>query len=662
MDDASSDLRIGILQAGIVLALVFLGLKLGQLQIARRAEYDRLADTNRFRLTTVDPPRGVMYDRNGQILVRNVPSFSLSVVPAGLPEAEPSLAQLSDRLAVMLNRPQIEAQDGTQVVASAHAADAEGGPHLSTQDVLDRLEDIRLQVDRGEISAHALVPLVGDVPRDVAFVAQEDQAHLPGVVVEITPERQYLEGALLAHWLGYVGPMPGEDVASYLSVPGNDYTPRDQVGLAGIERSFEAVLRGKKGKKHVEVDAFEREMGVLATKPEEPGDSLVLTLDLELQKVATAALQERMDMVGAESGSVVAMNPQTGEILAMVSLPSYDNNLFSGGISAEDYGRLASDPLSPLLNHAIGGEYPPGSTIKIVPASAALEEGVISPQTTFTCEGIMWLPNEFLPDDPALAQPFYCWRKEGHGRVDLSKGLAYSCDIYFYQVGGGFLDAFEGLGLERLGHYSRAFGFGELTGIDLSGEVAGLVPTERWKREMWDANWVTGDTYNVSIGQGYILATPLQELNSVAALANGGTLYRPQVVKQVIDSEGAVVRTFVPEVIRELPVSDKNIQIVREGMRDAVQWGTAILLELDLPEIHAAGKTGTAEFPGERDEEGHLPTHAWFGGFAPFKNPEIAIVVFIADGGQGALESVPVASKVLRHYFQIPDPTPTPVP
>lgn len=291
----------------------------------------------------------------------------------------------------------------------------------------------------------------------------------------------------------------------------------------------------------------------------------------------------------------------------------------------------------------------------------ALEEGVITPRTTFTCGGIMWLPNQFFPNDPTQAQPFYCWRPAGHGVVNLRQGLMQSCDIYFYNVGGGFGD-FKGLGLTRLADYARQFGFGTPTGINLPGEVAGLVPSERWKRENYDANWVTGDTYNMSIGQGYILSTPLQLLNAVAAVANGGTLYRPQVVRQVVDLDGQVVRDYQPQVIRHLPISDGNIQLVREGMRAAVQAGTAILLELDLPQIHAAGKTGTAEFPGERDAEGHLPTHAWFGAFAPYENPEVAIVVFLADGGQGALEAVPVASKILRHYFQVPEPTPTPKP
>jgi penicillin-binding protein 2 len=289
-----------------------------------------------------------------------------------------------------------------------------------------------------------------------------------------------------------------------------------------------------------------------------------------------------------------------------------------------------------------------------------LEEGVINPQTTFTCNGILWLPNHYMPEDSTQAQPFYCWQRAGHGQVNLDRGLALSCDIYFYQVGGGFPDRFEGLGLQRLGDYAHLFGFGQPTGIGLSGEASGLVPTERWKRETWDMNWVTGDTYNVSIGQGYILSTPLQLLNATAAVANGGILYRPRVVHQILNADDEVKEIAQPEVIRELPISSANMERVRQGMRDTVTWGTAN--RLDLGGMEAGGKTGTAEFPGERDEEGHLPTHAWFGGFAPYENPEIAVVVFIADGGQGALEAVPVAAEIMRHHFQIPEPTPIPAP
>lgn len=335
-------------------------------------------------------------------------------------------------------------------------------------------------------------------------------------------------------------------------------------------------------------------------------------------------------------------------MLALVTLPSYDDNLFARGISAEDYKRLIEDPEHPLVNHAIGGQYPPGSTIKPLLAAAALEEGVISPHTRLTCQGTLWLPNKYFPDDPELAQPFYCWLKSGHGSLNVVQALAYSCDIFFYKLGGGFKD-FEGLGLERLTEYAERFGLGQPTGIDLTGETKGLVPTAKWKRINYGENWTTGDTYNISIGQGFILVTPLQLVNATAAIANRGTLYRPQIVYEVRTADGRLVRSFQPEVIRQVGISPQNLEIVRQGLRGAVAWGTA--RRADLPGVAVAGKTGTAQFLGPRDKKGNLPTHAWFTAFAPYENPEVALVVFVAGGGEGSSTAVPIAAQILRYYF-----------
>jgi penicillin-binding protein 2 len=347
------------------------------------------------------------------------------------------------------------------------------------------------------------------------------------------------------------------------------------------------------------------------------------------------------------------MDPQTGAILAMVSLPSYDNNLFARGISADDYGQLSDDPEHPLVNHAISGQYPPGSTFKIVPAAAGLQERVIDRETRLKCEGELLLPNKYFPDDPEKAQVFRCWYKWGHGALNIIDGIAHSCDIYFYQVGGGFED-FSGLGMEELGEYARAFGFGEPTGIALPGESGGLVPDDHWKRVNYGEHWVTGDTYNAVIGQGYVLVTPMQLLNATVAIANGGTLYRPQILYQIIDTEGTTVQGFAPDVIRKVPVSAQNLELVRGGMRAAVTRGTAH--RVNLAEIAVAGKTGTAEYPGPRDEEGNLPTHAWFTAFAPYEEPEIALIVFVSGGHEGAKIAVPIAAKILRVYFGLPQP------
>jgi penicillin-binding protein 2 len=491
---------------------------------------------------------------------------------------------------------------------------------------------------------------------------------LPGVHIQIEPIRQYVSGDVTSHIIGYVGHIPGESVEEYIN---RGYDPNsDRVGLTGVELTFEDELRGHKGRKHIEVDVAGRESRTVGeSELAEPGHNLILTIDLDLQRAMEGALYQGMNAVGSKAGVAIAMNPQTGEILGMVSLPGYDNNLFSKGISVKDYERLSSDPHHPLVNHAISGLYPPGSISKIVPAAAALQEGVVTPEMQFTCEGILWLPNKYFPDDPEQAQPFYCWiYKWGkHGPINLISAIAQSCDIYFYIVSGGFRD-FEGLGLERLADYAYLFGFGERTGIDLPGENVGLVPSRKWKRLAYSEIWVTGDTYNIAIGQGFLLATPLQMLNATAAVANGGTLYRPHIVYQVTDAKGRARRSFAPEVIREIPVSPENLALVREGMRAAVEWGTA--MNAYLPWVSVAGKTGTAEYftdenkdgYPDRDRQGNLPTHAWFTAFAPVEDPEIALVVLVEGGGEGSGTAAPIAAQILQHYFPMPSNTTSPCP
>ncbi|NLG27534.1 MAG: hypothetical protein GX557_06460 [Chloroflexi bacterium] len=362
-----------------------------------------------------------------------------------------------------------------------------------------------------------------------------------------------------------------------------------------------------------------------------------------------------MRVAGSKVGVAIALDPRTGEVLAMVSLPTYDNNLFSGGISVSDYARLNSDPNLPLLNHAISGQYPPGSTFKLVSASAILDDQIVDKNTQLWCGGTMYLPNKYAPENRALDQPFYCWHRAGHGALNIVGALMQSCDIYFYQAVGGFEDL-VGLSYTRLAEYASEFGFGDRTGIDLAGEAPGLIPDDRWKRQTYGENWVTGDTYNAAIGQGYILATPLQVVNMAATVANGGTVYRPQIVYQVTDAQGQVVQDFMPVVTNQLDVSASDLALVQQGMRDAVLYGTA--WGVRLPGLTVAGKTGSAEFASWDeegnlivDEFGYMPTHAWFTCYAPYEDPEIALVVFLEGGGEGSQTAVPVAADILRYYF-----------
>jgi penicillin-binding protein 2 len=433
------------------------------------------------------------------------------------------------------------------------------------------------------------------------------------------------------------------------------YDINDKIGLSGVENIFESDLRGGKGRKLVEVDASGREVRTLAAEPPEPGKNLVLTVDSYLQNAMVEALKAGISKAKARAGATIAMNPQTGEILGLVSYPSFDNNLFANGISTKDYASLIQNKDLPLFNRAISGEYPLGSIFKIVPASAALQEHVVDINTGIVDSGVIWVPNKFYPDDPRLAQPFYGWQRTGLGLMNVTSALAWSSDIYFYEVSGGFGD-FDGLGAQRLSSYALSFGFGAQTGINLPGESKGLVPTDRWKRLTYAQSWVTGDTYNMGIGQGFLLGTPLQILNALSAVANGGTLYKPQIAHALIDSDAHIIKEFQPEVIRKIPVSNANLQLVRDGLRAAVTSGTATAV--NYAAVPISGKTGTAEFPGPRDRAGRLPTHAWFIAYAPADRPTIALVVFVENGGEGSATAVPIAGEILRAYFHLPKDTP----
>jgi penicillin-binding protein 2 len=629
--------------------LVLIG-QLWRLQIDQGAFYRRLADHNRLRRITVPGPRGVIYDRNGHILVRNRPSFVVALVPADLPEDPEEEAAVIHRLAELLDAP-------TEPTAPGKSLPALGGAlprfrlRLSEAEMREHVANARLG------NAYMPVPVATQIDRELAFQVEELRHTLPGVHVIVEPVREYLAGPLMAHLLGYMGPIPEAEADTYAE---KGYSPNDLVGLTGLEYTYEQELRGRAGSRLIEVDVLGREVRTVAEESAPvPGHNLILTIDLTLQTAMEAALRKGLEAAQSKSGVAIAMNPQTGEILGMVSLPSYDNNLFARGIRMEEYTALLHDPKHPLVNHAISGLYPPGSTFKIIPAAGALEEGIINAGTTIYDEGVLWLPNQYFPNDPSQAQPFYCWIHKygrGHGNVNVISALAVSCDVFFYVVAGGYQN-FQGLGIELLNYYAHQFGLGELSGIDLPAENPGLVPDPRWKRINLAESWVTGDTYNMAIGQGFVLATPLQILNATAAIANGGSLYRPQVVRQILDADGNVVRDFQPRLIRQIPVSPENLELVRQGMYAAVHWPNGTGYKANVPGLEVAGKTGTAEFAGPRDEKGNLPTHAWFTAFAPYTDPEIAVVVFIEGGGEGSAVAAPIAAEILKAYFYPAQPS-----
>jgi penicillin-binding protein 2 len=408
-------------------------------------------------------------------------------------------------------------------------------------------------------------------------------------------------------------------------------------------------------------------------EPVVPGDNVYLTIDFDLQNFTYQALRDEIDKLNAvagrtvtQRGAAIAMNPKTGEVLAMVSLPAYNNNVFSQPlIKQADLDAIASDPYLPQINHAFQSAFPPGSTFKIVPAAAGLQEGVITPRTIINDPGVIVVPNQFAPDNLGLAQRFYGWYRAGFGPQNVVEALQHSVNIFFYKVGGGYpynIDGqteFDGLGPDRLIDYTEAFGFGTVTGIDLIGESSGFVPSPTWKRLFTTESWTLGDTYNMSIGQGYLTATPLQVLNSYAAIANDGVLMAPQMVSQITDADGNVVQRFTPRALRKVPIDFENLQVVRQGLDAVVNVETGTGVAAQVPGLRVAGKTGTAEYCDDMAQKngdclypGRIPTHAWFAAYAPLENPQIAVVVFIYNGGEGSAAALPVAQKILQYWYE----------
>ena len=631
----------------ILLAFLIFFVRLWYLQVAQGAYYSQKANINRSRLVLDEAPRGMIYDRNGTPLVRNTPSFGVSIVPAYLPEDELEEMEVYRKLSLLLNMP----------ITSASASARPVGGEKGIKDIVD---DARKQGQH-----FRTITIKSGIPRDVAMIIAEQTMKLPGVKMQVAGTRYYPLGPLVSQIIGYVGHVPEESAQSYKD---QNYDPDvDRVGLTGIEYTVESFLRGVKGRKYIEEDVAGREVRVVG-QPEPPvaGDNVYLSIDLGLQKAATEALQAEINEINrfagremTRRGAAIAMNPQTGQILAMVSLPTYDSNLFTRGISQTAWNAIVSDIHLPMVNHAVSDQIAPGSIFKLIPASAALQEKVITPKTIIYDPGTIVIPNKYFPNDPGQAKKLTCWLGTGHGDMDLLHGLAYSCDVYFWEVGAG-LDVpkqpkFDGLGIDRLVKYSQMFGLGELTGVDIPGEAEGHVPTQKWKRLTFGENWSTGDTYNYAIGQGYLLVTPLQMLNVTAAVANGGTLYKPVVVDRITDADGNVKRAFRPQPIKRVDVSLENLQLVQQGMEAAVMWGTST--KAQVPGVRVAGKTGTAEFCDDLARNlglcytGHTPTHAWFISFAPVDNPQIALVVYIYNGGEGSEHAVPVAKKILDYYF-----------
>lgn len=638
---------IRIFGALMVIAFAILGYNLYQIQVVQGADLKRAADENRIRIIQTDAERGVVYDSNGQVIIRNEPQFNVAIVPADLPADKQ--ADILKTLSTLIDAP-------LDTSIEADTADALGSiPSDVSRTFISptRHPGLIELVDEGRRS-DPLTPVVvkTNIPRLIAFQLQERTVDFPGVRVQIAPVRTYPEKDLASQILGYLGAISSEAFPDYAK---RGYAQGDLVGVSGLEATYEDQLRGRSGTELAIVDANGNVVRSQQQEAPVPGNNLILSLDIKFQQAVEDALKKGMAKKNLKQGVAIVTNPNNGEILAMVSLPTYDDNLFARGIKPTDFAALNLDKDRPLVNHAISGMYPPGSVYKLFSAAGALQEGVVNVNTLINDPGIIYLPNRFFPDDPKLAQPFYNWYRPGFGNVNVIDAIANSNDIFFYKLDGGFSDFTTPLGQALVADYARMFGYGTQSGIDLPGEAPGVVPDPKWKQRNFNEQWTTGDTYNMAIGQGYVLATPLQVLDVTATIANGGTLYQPHFARAIVNAAGTVTNTIEPRVIRKLPIDPSNLALVRQGMREAVTRGTA--WKVNLQDVHVAGKTGTAEFYGPK-VAGHLPTHAWFTAFAPYENPQIAVVVMIYGGGEGSEVAAPIAADILRAYFKLPPDAP----
>jgi penicillin-binding protein 2 len=585
----------------VVLAVGTLSARLFYLQITNGTEYTAISNRQRTVDEPIPAPRGYIYDRSGRLLVKNVPTFAVKIRPADMPDDRRD--EVVARLAALLR--------------------------------MDPAE-INSTIDGNPGSAFDLVRVAQDVDKRTAQLISEAGFDLPGVDVAVEARRQYTDGPLMSQILGYTGPVSAEQLPDLRD---KGYQPDDILGKAGLEAEYETALRGTYGVQTVARDKTGRRTQVLQTVKEAvPGASLRLTLDSTTQREALKALRWAMDKVGMTRGVVIAMNPQTGEILAMVSLPTYDNNKFARGISQTEYKKLLQNKDKPLLNHAIQAHYAPGSTYKLVTGTGALADGDISESTRVLTKPFLTLGET----------KFYEWNHRGWGPCDIYCGFGHSSDTFFYQLAGM-------LGIDRLAYWARQYGFGQKTGVDLPGEVGGIVPDNAWKQEALGAQIFPGETYQAGIGQGYDAVTPLQLINAYSALANGGTLYQPQIVREVVGPDGKVVRPFSRKVLHKLKAKPAVLRVMREAARSTVTLRHTYNL-VDLP-IKIAGKSGTAEF-GTPDAQGRLPYSSFFVGFTPkdprngsFENHDSRLIVMAFAYDSRTKGNA--ATEIVKYFFQL---------
>lgn len=588
-DSKRRALILSFVVAGIFFLLL---LRLWHLQILNADDYRNMSENNRLRFVPVAASRGAILDRNGSVLVSNQPSFSLAVVPQEVTNRD----ELLDRLAKLLG--------------------------------LDRAEmNERWEKGKGRAKYYPII-LASNITRDQVEMVEENHLRLPGVEIEMKPVREYVNGTLASHLLGYIGEVSEEEMGSKGF---EDYNPGDYLGKNGIERSWEKELHGTDGGRQLEVDARGRVLRTVSESYPTVGNSVVLTIDANLQKAAEEAF-------GDQAGAAVAMDVNTGEVLAFVSKPGYDPALFSGKLPADIWKEYLEDKRHPLENKALTGQYPPGSTFKIITALAGLEDGKIDANTTVNCTGHYELGNAI----------FNCWNRHGHGVTNLKKALRESCDVYFYQLG-------ERLGVDRIAAMAKRFLLGAPMGIGLAHEKAGMIPTTEWKMKRFAKRWFHGETLPVAIGQGFVTMTPIQLASMIATVANEGTVYRPYLVKRIVNADGKPLKEFKSETMGSTGVSADKFRLVKEGLYAVVNEPGGTGAAARLPDVHVAGKTGSSQVVKLRDSKQATPyqfrDHALFVAFAPYEKPEIAIAVVVEHGEHGGSAAAPIAGRMLKAWF-----------
>jgi len=603
-EDFKGRSRLPVLHGMFIIFFGLLFLRLVDLQIIHGEELRKKADVNYQRFHQISPNRGIIYDRYGMALVTNEPRYTPVIETAALPDDD-ALPSYITRIAELL-------------------------PYDATA--------LQTRIDEAFKDQKDRIPLQLELDRSVALAILSDADEYPGLKIEITPVRRYVFGAPFAHVLGYIGEISDSELETKL---GEYYIPGDLIGRDGVEKSYELYVRGVKGEGEVEIDATGQQINLRVdpTKNPQKGHSLTLTIDASLQQITYEALREGIEQNDGIAGVAIVMDVQTGEVLSLVSYPSYDNNLFSGYLSSDALAALyAPEAGNPLFNRAIAGLYPPGSTFKPFVAAAALEEGIITRSTTVHDPGLLEVGGSRFP----------CWvygqYGGSHGSLSVTGALTKSCDVFFYEIGAGY-ERQAGLGSEKIKWYAQKFGLGVNTAIDIDGEKVGQVPAESDFAAQGE-EWYWGNTAHMAIGQGYSLITPLQLVSGTAAIANGGTLYRPHFVKEIQATDYAGGQVVEPVAQAADLVDPAYLAVVREGMRGAVaaEGGTAYLLR-DLP-VEVAGKTGTAQHDKRKQD------HAWFISFAPYSQPRIATVVLVEQGGEGSKAAVPVTKKILQWYFE----------